>query len=116
MDPIMMLVIAAIVAAIVLVEFNKQQKAKVNDNSHINFDIQQAYLLKAAEYKIEVIEDHQKHGNGTNTIALQRLEQELAQLTKAFEKGDIQLKEFNLRLDTLLNNLDPEKISLAQAS
>jgi hypothetical protein len=116
MDPIMTLVIVAIIAAIILVEFNKQQKAKVSDNTHITFDVQQAYLLKAAEYKIEVIEDHQKHSTDTNSLVVQHLEEELTQLTKAFEKGDIQLKEFNLRLDTLLNNLDPGKISLAQAS
>ncbi|MDB5150657.1 MAG: hypothetical protein JWQ57_4677 [Mucilaginibacter sp.] len=116
MDPIMMLVIAAIVAAIVLVEVNKQQKAKVSDNTHITFDVQQVYLLKAAEYKIEVIEDHQKHSTNTNDTTVQHLEEELAQLTNAFEKGDIQLKEFNLKLDSLLYNLDPGKISLAQAS
>jgi len=116
MDPIMMLVIATIIAAIILVEFNKQQKTKVTDNSHITFDIQQAYLLKAAEYKIEVIEDRQKHSADANNIVVQHLEEELTQLTKAFEKGDIQLKDFNLKLDTLLNDLDPDKVPLAQAS
>lgn len=116
MDPIMTLVIVAIIAAIILVEFNKQQKAKVSDNTPITFDVQQAYLLKAAEYKIEVIEDHQKHSTDTNNPVIQHLEEDLTQLTKAFEKGDIQLKEFNLRLDTLLNNLDPANFSLAQAS
>ncbi|WP_091210843.1 hypothetical protein [Mucilaginibacter gossypiicola] len=112
----MTLVIVAIIAAIVLVEFNKQQKAKVSDNSPITFDVQQAYLLKAAEYKIEAIEDHQKHSTGINSTAIENLEGELTQLTKAFEKGDIQLKEFNLKLDALLNNLDPVNFSLAQAS
>jgi hypothetical protein len=114
MEPIMMLVIAAIVVAIILVEFNKQQKIKVSDNTHITADVQQVYLLKAAEYKIEVIEDHQKHSTGN--AAIQAIETKLTQLTIAFEKGEIQLKEFNLKLDTLLNDLDTNKTSFARAS
>ena len=49
MEPIMILVIAAIIAAIILVEFNKRQNTKAGDSSHITADVQQLYLLKAAE-------------------------------------------------------------------
>ncbi|MEO3408040.1 hypothetical protein AAFN85_29250 [Mucilaginibacter sp. CAU 1740] len=114
MDPVMMLVIVAIIAAILLVEFNKQQNTKHAEGSHISADVQQLYLLKAAEHKIEVIEDLQKSGNTINNTIPNNIEQELANLTKAFEKGDIPLKEFNLKLDGLLNNLG--NTSLAQAS
>jgi len=115
MEPIMILVIAAIIAAIILVEFNKRQNTKAGDNSHITADVQQLYLLKAAEHKIEVIEDLQKNAANTNNAIVTSIEQELTRLTGAFEKGDIKLKEFNLKLDSLLNNLDVNN-SLAQAS
>ncbi|WP_162996480.1 hypothetical protein [Mucilaginibacter celer] len=114
MDPIMMLVIAAIIAAIILVEFNKQQNTKPGDNGHISADVQQLYLLKAAEHKIEIIEDLQKNSGIVSNATVNNIEEELTYLTSAFEKGDIPLKEFNLKLDSLLNNLD--NTSLAQAS
>lgn len=114
MDPIMMLVIAAIIAAIILVEFNKRQNTKPVDN-HISADVQQLYLLKAAEHKIEVIEDMQKSIGNANKVKA-NVETELANLTTAFENGEIPLKEFNLKLDSLLNNLDINNTSLAQAS
>lgn len=116
MDPIMVLIIAVIIAAIILVEFNKQQNTKPGDSSHISADVQQLYLLKAAEHKIEVIEDLQKNGSTINNTFINTVEEELTCLTAAFEKGDIPLKEFNLKLDSLLNNLDINNTSLAQAS
>ena len=54
MEPIMMLVIATILAAIFLVAFNKQQENKTSNNLYTN-DVQHLYLLTAAEYKIKAL-------------------------------------------------------------
>lgn len=91
----MTLVIAAIVAAILLVMFNKQQANKVSNNLYAD-DVQQLYLLTAAEYKINALEKLQQLN----------IDHELAKLTAAFKSGEIQLKELNKGLDYLLNEFN----------
>ena len=98
----MTLVIAAIVAAILLVMFNKQQVNKVSNNLYAD-DVQQLYLLTAAEYKINALEKLQQLN----------IDHKLAQLTTAFKSGEIQLKELNKGLDYLLNEFNIS--DLAQA-
>lgn len=102
MEPVMTLVIAAIVAAILLVMFNKQQVNKVSNNLYAD-DVQQLYLLTAAEYKINALEKLQQLN----------IDHELAKLTTAFKSGEIQLNELNKGLDYLLNEFNVS--DLAQA-
>jgi len=107
MEPIMMFVITAIVAAIFLVAFNKQQENKTSNNLYAN-DVQQLYLLTAAEYKINALE-HQEQLNTASNVSMAgmpNISQELNLLTTAFEKNDISLHELNSRLDYLLNTFD----------
>jgi uncharacterized protein HemX len=114
MDPVMTLVIAAIVAAIVLVMFNKQQANKVSNNMYAD-DVQQLYLLTAAEYKINVLENQQHQRlNQNDDTASTDISGELTRLTTAFNNGEIQLKEFNNKLDYLLTELDINTMNLAQ--
>ena len=114
MDPVMTLVIAAIVAAIVLVMFNKQQANKVSNNLYAN-DVQQLYLLTAAEYKINVLENQQLQITGANgETAGTDIGSELARLTTAFNNGEIPLNEFNSQLDYLLATLNINTMDLAQ--
>lgn len=91
----MTLVIAAIVAAIILVVLNKQQKNKVSNNMYAD-DVQHLYLLTAAEHKLQALEN-QQHLNINN---------ELARLNANYRKGEIQLNELNSRLDYLLAELN----------
>jgi len=99
----MTLVIAAIVAAIILVMFNKQQDNKISNNLYAD-DVQQLYLLTAAEYKINALENQHMLNNETIVNnAAPPVEEEIAQLTKAFNEGKIQLSELNAKLDNLLN-------------
>ncbi len=100
----MTLVIAAIVAAIVLVMFNKQQGTKVSNNMYTD-EVQQLYLLTAAEYKINALES-QQHLN---------INHELARLTAAFKSGEIRLEELNSGLDYLLNEFNINNSVLTQA-
>jgi hypothetical protein len=107
MEPIMMFVITAIIAAIFLVAFNKQQENKTSNHLYTN-DVQQLYLLTAAEYKINALE-HQEQLNTANNINMANMpdiSRELSQLTTAFEKNDISLGELNTRLDYLLNTFN----------
>jgi hypothetical protein len=122
MEPIMMLVITAIIAAIILVVFNKQQESKMSNHMYTN-DVQQLYLLTAAEYKINALENQQQinalenqqqfnetsddTGAGAPNIA-----QELNQLTAAFESGELPLNELNLKLDYLLNVLNKKNSNM----
>ncbi|WP_295710987.1 hypothetical protein [Mucilaginibacter sp.] len=100
MDPAMTLVIAAIIAAIILVLFNKQQENKVS-NKMYTVDVRQLYLLTAAEYKINTLE------------RLQRLnvDHELAGLITAFKSGEIQLNKLNEELDCLLSKFNASDLA-----
>jgi hypothetical protein len=100
MDSVMTLIIAAIIAAIILVLFNKQQENKVSNKMYTD-DVRQLYLLTAAEYKINTLE------------RLQRLniDHELARLITAFKSGEIQLNEFNEELDSLLNKFNVSELA-----
>lgn len=113
----MTLLISGIVAAIILVMFNKQQISKVTNNIYTD-DVQQLYLLTAAEYKINALENRQqpqgdKNINGISSSS--EIELEIAQLTRAFNEGKIQLDELNVKLDTLLNKFNIGGIELSQA-
>ena len=104
MEPIMMFVITAIVAAIILVAFNKQQENKSSNHLYTN-DVQQLYLLTAAEYKISALK-HEEQLNTAGNVSRTNMPDisfELSQLTTAFGKNDISLNELNTRLDYLLN-------------
>ena len=100
MDPAMTLVIAAIIAAIILVLFNKQQVNKVSNKMYTD-DVRQLYLLTTAEYKINTLE------------RLQRLnvDHELAKLITAFKGGEIQLIKLNEELDCLLNKFNVSELA-----
>lgn len=103
----MMFVITAILAAIFLVAFNKQQENKASNHLYTN-DVQQLYLLTAAEYKINALERQEQliiAGNISMTN-MPDINSELNQLTSAFKKNDISLGELNTRLDYLLNTFD----------
>ncbi|MEZ2338307.1 hypothetical protein AB6735_21840 [Mucilaginibacter sp. RCC_168] len=116
MEPVMMFVIAAIIAAIVLVVFNNQQESKITNHLYTN-DVQQIYLLTAAEFKINVLENRQQLNNTTvdlNTAA-PNITAELDLLTTALESGEIPLNELNLRLDYLLDALNINSSSMVQA-
>jgi hypothetical protein len=104
MDPVMTLVIAAIVAAIVLVMFNKQQGSKVSNNLYTD-EVQQLYLLTAAEYKINALENQQHL----------HIDHELARLTSSFKNGEIGLDELNSRLDYMLNKFNVTNTTFTQA-
>jgi hypothetical protein len=104
MDPVMTLVIAAIVAAIILVFFNKQQANKVNNNMYVD-DVQHLYLLTTAEYKIKALENQQYLA----------INDELARLTANYRMGEIQLNELNSRLDYLLAEFKINANELAEA-
>jgi hypothetical protein len=116
MEPVMMFVIAAIIAAILLVMFNKQQESKMSNHLYTN-DVQQLYLLTAAEYKINALEHQQQiattnsgSGKGKTDISA-----ELDLLTAAFESGEIPLNELNSRLDYLLDTLNINSSFMIQA-
>ncbi|MDN3547235.1 hypothetical protein [Mucilaginibacter aquaedulcis] len=107
MEPIMMFVITAIVAAIFLVSFYKQEQNKIRNHLYIN-DLQHFYLLTAAEYKIKALEQHEQlnmPGN-INTTNTPDISQEVSKLTTAFENNNISIKELNNRLDYLLNTFN----------
>ena len=113
----MSLLISGIVAAIILVIFNKQQVSKVSNNIYTD-DVQQLYLLTAAEYKISALENQQQLREGkpeNKTTVLSEIELEIAQLTQAFNEGKIQLNELNSKLDNLLNKFDVNSTALSQA-
>ena len=113
----MSLLISGIVAAIILVIFNKQQVSKVSNNIYTD-DVQQLYLLTAAEYKINALENQQQLREGkpeNKTTVLPEIEFEIAQLTQAFNEGKIQLNELNSKLDNLLNKFDVNNTALSQA-
>jgi hypothetical protein len=117
MDPVMSLLISGIVAAIILVIFNKQQVSKVSNNIYTD-DVQQLYLLTAAEYKINALENQQQLREGkpeNKTTVLPEIELEIAQLTQAFNEGKIQLNELNSKLDNLLNKFNVNSAALSQA-
>jgi hypothetical protein len=117
MDPVMSLLISGIVAAIILVIFNKQQVSKVSNNIYTD-DVQQLYLLTAAEYKISALENQQQLREGkpeNKTTVLPEIELEIAQLTQAFNEGKIQLNELNSKLDNLLNKFDVNSTALSRA-
>jgi len=116
MEPVMMFVITAIIAAILLVAFNKQQESKISNHLYTN-DVQQIYLLTAAEYKINVLENQQQLNNTTADFGIEKpnISAELDLLTTAFESGQIPLNELNLRLDYLLDTLNISNSSMIQA-
>ncbi|WP_184548771.1 hypothetical protein [Mucilaginibacter sp. FT3.2] len=117
MDPVMTLVIAAIVAAIILVMLNKQQVNKINNNMYAD-EVQQLYLLTAAEYKIRALENQQHNnltGAETSNLSSSDIDHELAQLTAAFKRGDIRLNELNTKLDQLLNKFNVHSFELTEA-
>lgn len=113
----MSLLISGIVAAIILVMLNKQQISKVSNNIYTD-DVQQLYLLTAAEYKINALENKQqqrleKIENKATTLP--EIELEIAQLTRAFNEGKIQLNELNSKLDGLLNKFNIDSAELLRA-
>lgn len=112
MEPMMMLVITAIIAAIILVEINKKQESKLSNHLYTD-GVQQLYLLTAAEYKINALENQQQlnHINSNQASAVPSIAQELDRLTTAFENGQIPLNELNSRLDYLLNALNTSNSS-----
>ena len=112
----MTLVIAAIIAAIILVLFNKQQVNKVSNKMYTD-DVRQLYLLTTAEYKINTLERLQllnKVNNQTGEARAFNIDNELAQLTSSFQSGEIQLNELNMRLDYLLKQLNIDSSEMAQ--
>lgn len=114
MEPIMLFVIAAIIAAIILVAVNKQQESKMSHHLYVD-DVKQLYQLTAAERKINILEQQLNGLNnitGANTPDIAR---ELDQLTAAFESGEIPLNELNSRLDYLLNKLNINSAALIEA-
>jgi hypothetical protein len=116
MEPVMTLTIAAIIMAIVLVAFNKQQENKVASNSLYTDDVQQLYLLTAAEYKINALENQQLLNAGNNNEPpIQNIAHELELLTIAYESGEIRLDELNTKLDYLLNEFNIDNSILVQA-
>ncbi|MGN8072775.1 DUF2489 domain-containing protein [Mucilaginibacter sp. SG564] len=117
MEPVMMFVITAIIAAILLVVFNKQQESKVSNHLYTN-EVQKIYLLAAAEYKINMLEENQQQLNNITTelgIATPNISAELNLLTTALESGEIPLNELNLRLDHLLDTVNIHSSSMVQA-
>ena len=115
MEPIMIFVITAIIIAILLVTFNKQQEAKASNNWYAN-DVKQLYMLTAAEYKINALENRQPGQTGNaNQAGLPNIPQELNRLKTAFDNGEIPLNELNSKLDYLLNILNPENPDIARA-
>ncbi|NHA04085.1 hypothetical protein G7092_09770 [Mucilaginibacter sp. HC2] len=117
MEPVMMFVITAIVAAILLVVFNKQQENKVSNHLYSN-DVQKIYLLTAAEYKINVLEENQRQLNNITAdlgIETPNISTELGLLTTAFKSGEIPLDELNLKLDYLLETLDNNSSLMIEA-
>ncbi|MEN0053647.1 MAG: hypothetical protein AAGC65_08255 [Mucilaginibacter sp.] len=112
MEPIMMLVIATILAAIFLVAFNKQQENKISNNLYTN-DVQHLYLLTAAEYKIKALENQEQFNanSNMNRADMPSINCELSQLTTAFEKNDISLHELNTKLDYLLNTFNINNVT-----
>lgn len=116
MDTLMVLVIAAIIAAIILVEFNKQQQSKLSSNIYNN-DKQQLYLFTIAEYKINDLEKYLQLSNiaSSNNPAALNVNHELEELILGFNSGTIQLNDLNTRLDHLLNVLNINTNALAQA-
>jgi acyl-CoA synthetase (AMP-forming)/AMP-acid ligase II len=117
MEPVMTCIIAAIIMAIILVAFNKQQENKVASNSLYTNDVQQLYLLTAAEYKINALENQQQLNvsNNNNEPTTPNIAHELEQLTIAYESGEIRLDELNTKLDYLLNTLNINNSILIQA-
>lgn len=112
----MTLVITAIIVAIILVAFNKQQESKMSNHLYTD-DVQQLYLLTAAEYKINALENQQQlNGTSDDTrTGMPNIAQELNQLTTAFESGEIALNELNSRLDYLLSALNTNNTDMIQA-
>jgi uncharacterized lipoprotein YehR (DUF1307 family) len=110
-------VITAIIVAVILVIFNKQQESKMSNHLYTD-DVQQLYQLTTAEYKINAIENQQQINKASaNAITAQPdIARELDQLTAAFENGEIPLKELNSRLDYLLNILDINVLDINNAS
>jgi uncharacterized lipoprotein YehR (DUF1307 family) len=117
MEPIMILLITAIIIAIILVIFNKQQESKMSNHLYTD-DVQQLYQLTTAEYKINAIENQQQLNKvrGNAITAQPDIARELDQLTAAYENGEIPLKELNSRLDYLLNILDINVLDINNAS
>lgn len=115
MEPIMMFVIAAIIIAILLVAFNKQQEGKVSNHLYTN-DVQQLYQLTTAEYKINALENQQLNKfNHIEGAEMPNIAQELDRLTAAFKSGEIPLNELNSRLDYLLNMFNTDNSGIMQA-
>jgi hypothetical protein len=100
MDPAMTLVIATIIAAIILVLFNKQQVNKVSNKMYTD-DVRQLYLLTTAEYKINTLERLQQLN----------IDHELAKLITTFKSGEIQLNQLDEELDCLLNKFNVSELA-----
>jgi hypothetical protein len=116
MEPIMMLVITAIIAAIVLVVFNKQQESKMSNHLYTD-DVQQLYQLTTAEYKINALENQQQlYLGGDHTVSgIPNIALELDRLTAAFESGEIPLNELNSKLDYLLSTFNISNATMIEA-
>ncbi|MDN5287719.1 MAG: hypothetical protein JWR38_3993 [Mucilaginibacter sp.] len=115
MEPIMLFVIAAIIAAIILVAFNKQQESKMSHHLYTD-DVKQLYQLTTAEYKINALENQQQlnEANHITGSEARNIAQELDLLTTAFESGEIPLNELNSKLDYLLNEFNISNASMAE--
>jgi hypothetical protein len=116
MEPIMLFVIAAIIAAIVLVAFNKQQENKTSNHLYTD-DVKQLYQLTTAEYKINALENQQQLNEANNITGpkIPNIAQELDLLTTAYESGEIPLNELNSKLDYLLNEFNINSAPMVEA-
>ena len=114
MEPIMLFVIAAIIAAIILVAFNKQQENKMSNHLYTD-DVKQLYQLTTAEYKINALENQQQFNKANNVTGSKTpdIARELDQLTAAYESGEIPLNELNSKLDYLLSEFNISNASMA---